>query len=149
MPEGSTTPRLALPLLAAGQAQKEVTHNEALALVDLAVAPLVEAVGLDSAPPSPSVGQQWIVGSGPSGAWLGQAGSVAGWTAAGWRFVQLPVGAIVTVRADLQRWRRAASGWTAPPTIAGASGGTVIDVECRTQLAGLIAALTAQGQLAV
>ncbi|MGL4312420.1 MAG: DUF2793 domain-containing protein, partial [Sphingomonas sp.] len=33
-----TTSRLALPLLAAGQAQKEMFHNEALALIDLALA---------------------------------------------------------------------------------------------------------------
>jgi len=34
-----STPRLALPLLAVAQAQKEVTHNEALALLDLLVQP--------------------------------------------------------------------------------------------------------------
>ena len=38
------TDRLLLPLLATAQAQKEVTHNEALTLVDLLLAPVVEAV---------------------------------------------------------------------------------------------------------
>ena len=32
-----TTARLRLPTLRAGQAQKELTHNEALTLLDLAV----------------------------------------------------------------------------------------------------------------
>lgn len=35
------TPRLALPLLQPGQAQKEMYHNEALARLDLAVQPAV------------------------------------------------------------------------------------------------------------
>ncbi|WP_312846581.1 hypothetical protein [Sphingopyxis sp. PET50] len=38
-----STARLALPLLAMAQAQKEVTHNEALTLLDLLVQPVVEA----------------------------------------------------------------------------------------------------------
>ncbi len=37
--EHETTARLGLPLLATGQAQKETTHNEALALIDLAPHP--------------------------------------------------------------------------------------------------------------
>ena len=41
----SATPRWALPLLAAGQAEKELTHNEALLLLDMAVQPSVVAVG--------------------------------------------------------------------------------------------------------
>ena len=36
------TPRLALPLLSVGQAQKEFTHNESLQTLDLLVAGTVE-----------------------------------------------------------------------------------------------------------
>ena len=39
-----TTSRLGLPTLAAAQAQKEMTHNEALTLLDVAVQPVVAAV---------------------------------------------------------------------------------------------------------
>ena len=35
------TPRFGLPLLAPGQAAKELTHNEALSLLDLLVQPVV------------------------------------------------------------------------------------------------------------
>lgn len=145
MADGWMTPRLALPLLAAGQAQKEITHNEALALVDLAMAPLVEAVGLDAAPPSPVAGEQWIVGAAPVGAWIGQAGSVAGWTGGGWRFVQLPVGAVVTERATMRRWTRNSTAWVPPGSVSAVGGGANIDVECRAQLAAVISALVAQG----
>ena len=141
------TPRLCMPLLAAGQAQKEVTHNEALALIDMAVAPLVEEVGLNAPPTVPLAGQQWIVGAAPEGAWIGQAAALAGWTAAGWRFVQLPPGASVTESAGLKRWRRGSSGWLAPAAVESASGGATIDGECRAQLAAVINALAAQGLL--
>lgn len=149
MADTGLTTRLGLPLLAAGQAQKEVTHNEALALIDGAIAPLVEAVGINAAPVSPSDGGQWIVGSTPSGAWLGASGALATWTAGGWRFVQLPIGAVVTERTGMGRWRRLAEGWTAPAAVDAASGGMTVDSECRSQLSALIAALSAQGLLSV
>ena len=53
MDDTDLTVRLELPLLVAGQAQKEVTHNEALILVDAAFAPLVDSVGTN-APPHPA-----------------------------------------------------------------------------------------------
>ena len=79
--------RLALPLLAAGQAQKEWTHNEALALLDLAVQATV-AGDARRAARGPGGGRS--AGSSamrPTGAWTGHAGAIAGWTAGGWRFV--------------------------------------------------------------
>ncbi len=81
------TARFALPFIAAGQAQKEVFHNEALTRVDVLLQPVVEAVGLDAPPASPATGQCWVVGAAPTGAWAGQAQSIAAWTEGGWRFV--------------------------------------------------------------
>lgn len=52
-----TTPRLALPMLQPGQAQKEMFHNEALALLDLATQAVVEAVGVDAPPGDPVPGR--------------------------------------------------------------------------------------------
>lgn len=48
----SQSPNLALPYLAAGQAQKHVTVNEALRLLDALVQAAVESAAL-SAPPGP------------------------------------------------------------------------------------------------
>lgn len=42
MTDLSTTSRWQLPLLAVGQTQKEVTHNEALARVDALLVPAAE-----------------------------------------------------------------------------------------------------------
>jgi hypothetical protein len=82
----SATSRLALPLLAAGQAQKHVTHNEALgqldALVHLAVA---DAAAVD-APPGAAEGTRVLVAASPVGAFTGQAFKVAERCDGAWRF---------------------------------------------------------------
>lgn len=95
-----TTTRHGLPLLQAGQAQKEVTHNEALVLLDLLAHPAVEGV-LAVPPASAQAGQGWIVGAGATGAWAGQEGFLACFTGGGWRF--LPA------RAGLLVWNKASS----------------------------------------
>lgn len=79
------SPNLALPYLEVGQAQKEVTHNEALAKLDI----LAQATAINAtttAPPgSPTDGQAWIVGVGATGAWAGKDRQVAAWFS-GWKF---------------------------------------------------------------
>ena len=62
------TARFALPVLKAGQAQKEVTHNEALARVDALLHPVVESMALAVPPPAPEPGRGWLVAAAPSGA---------------------------------------------------------------------------------
>lgn len=82
----STSPNIGLPYLETGQAQKEVTHNEALRLLDAVVQLAVAA--MQTVPPgSPTDGQRWIVGTGGTGAWVGQDGKIALWSS-GWLFIQ-------------------------------------------------------------
>jgi hypothetical protein len=81
----STTPRLALAYLAASQAQKEVTHNDALNDLDALAQLSVIDRTLNAPPGSPATGDVYIVGASPTGAWSGQAGKVAAYYA-GWRF---------------------------------------------------------------
>ena len=149
MPDALLTPRLTLPLLAAGQAQKEITHNEALALIDGLLCPVAEAAGIDSPSPAPAAGQAWIVGPAPVGEWTGRAHQLAIATAGGWRFAEMPVGATVLIRASGALWRRTADGWTAPQPVAPIVGGTTIDSECRAAVSALISALAARGLVAI
>ena len=83
----SDTTRLGLPLIAAGQAQKHVTHNEALRILDS----LVQAVVVDrdqTAPPaSPVEGATWIVAASPTGAWSGHDGHLALFADGAWTFL--------------------------------------------------------------
>ena len=84
----TNTANLALPVLEAAQAQKHVTHNEALRLLDTLVQLAVLDRDLNAPPGSPIEGQRWIVKASPSptGAWAGHGHHVAAWQDGGWTF---------------------------------------------------------------
>ncbi|QKV18778.1 DUF2793 domain-containing protein [Oricola thermophila] len=80
-----TTPNLKMPYIMPSQAQKHVTHNEALRALDAIVQ--LGVVSVASAPPaSPLDGERHIVGEGASGAWQGREGQVAAWQDGAWAF---------------------------------------------------------------
>jgi hypothetical protein len=82
----SESANLGLPFLEAGQAQKHVTHNEALRILD-AVTQLA-VIDVRNAPPdTPEEGARHIVGSGPSGAFAGHANHVAAFQDGAWMFL--------------------------------------------------------------
>lgn len=73
------TVHLALPFIMAAQAQKHVTHNEALRVLDGVVQLSVKDRDLTAPPPSPADGDRYIVASGATGAWAGWDLNVAFW----------------------------------------------------------------------
>ena len=139
------TDRFMLPLLATAQAQKELTHNEALALLDALVHSVVVAVAPPTVPGSPAPGQCWIVGVGATGAWTGHDGALAAWTQGGWRFVTPVVGMSVWSVDGAVLVRRTASGWIVGPAVAAPSGGAVVDADARSAIATLTAAMRLHG----
>lgn len=142
-----TTPRFTLPLLGAAQAQKEVTHNEALTLLDALIHAAVEAGPLAVPPAGPVDGQCWIVGAAPTGAWAGQENAIAIRTGGGWRFAAPHEGMRATRLTDGAQLRFGGGTWVNPGTIAAPSGGSTIDSEARSVLSTLILHLAAQGLL--
>lgn len=85
------TTHLLLPYILASQAQKHVTHNEALRLLDAMVQLSVLDRDLTSPPVSPSDGDRHIVASGASGLWAGWDLNVAFWVDGVWmRLVPRP-----------------------------------------------------------
>lgn len=162
-----STARLALPLLQAGQAQKEMTHNEALARLDLAVQAVVATAGLNDPPANPQIGECWIVGAAPTGDWADMAGALAGWTADGWRFVSAVDGAAVWVVDQAATARRIGGAWVigdlagqrvsiAGVKVVGAQaaaiadpiGGATVDDEARATIAEILLALRGHGLIA-
>ncbi|MDP5308647.1 DUF2793 domain-containing protein [Paracoccus spongiarum] len=82
MPDSTTN--LLLPYLMAAQAQKHVTHNEALRLLDGLVQLSVKSRGLTVPPAGPSDGDRYIVAPGATGGWAGWDLNVALWTDGAW-----------------------------------------------------------------
>lgn len=147
MTEMLTTPRFHLPLLATAQAQKEVTHNEALTLIDALVHGAVEAGPSSDPPPSPIAGQCWLVDTAPTGEWAGHATSIALWSTGGWRFAIPREGMQMTRLSDGARLRFEDGAWVAPTAIAGPAGGVTIDSEARDVIDALLLLLRGHGLL--
>ncbi|WP_324262142.1 DUF2793 domain-containing protein [Altererythrobacter sp. H2] len=137
------SPRHALPYLFAGQAQKELHVNEALARLDLLVHPRI--MGIASDPPvTPQPGECWLIGPGATGLWSGKADSLAGWTGADWLFVAPHAGMRVWDEAVGQsRFYR--DGWQAASAPPAAAGGETVDAEARSAINALIAVLAGCG----
>ncbi|MPZ57627.1 MAG: DUF2793 domain-containing protein [Rhizobiales bacterium] len=106
-----TTPNLGLPEIAAAQAQKHVTHNEALQILDAVVRTRVISIGDTSPPGSPSDGDVYIPGAGATGAWAGLDQTIVFALDGGW-FPITPLAAwIVDNLADGVRYRYDGSAW--------------------------------------
>jgi Protein of unknown function (DUF2793) len=81
-----TTPRSGMPLLAAAQAQKHVTHNEALLQLDALGCARILDRDLTAPPGSPGDGDTYLVHATATGDWTGQDGNIAFALDGGWRF---------------------------------------------------------------
>lgn len=140
------TARCKIPLLATGQAHKELFHNEALTRIDFLLHPVVQAVETDSAAIVPLAGQSWLVGPGATADWLNQDDKIAGWTGNGWIFISpLPLMRIYVESIDNFAIYR--GSWHFSEVVSGPSGGAVIDAEARTAIDSILTALAGQGVL--
>ncbi|MGY6705317.1 DUF2793 domain-containing protein [Roseinatronobacter sp.] len=72
-----TSARLAMPYIQPAQAQKHVTHNEALRLLDVVVQLSLVTRTLTAPPLTPQNGSCYLVPVGAGGDWVGQAGQIA------------------------------------------------------------------------
>ena len=93
------TPRAGVPLLGASQAQKHVTHNEALYQFDALLCTRFLDRDLSTPPPSSADGDTYLVNATGVGAWAGQTGKIAYCADGGWRFYA-PFPGLVAYVAD-------------------------------------------------
>ena len=105
------TPNLAMPVMMPSQAQKHITHNEALELLDAIVQLKCESIDLTTPPQSPSEGQCWAVPSGALGSWAGQDGKLATWRGGGWLFLAPKDGWLMWCAADTTLYARSSGDW--------------------------------------
>ena len=85
------TPNLSLPYILAAQAQKHVTHNEALRMLDAVVQLSVRDRNTSAPPTAPAEGDRYIVAIGATDAWRDQDNKIAAYQDGAWAFFQ-PVG---------------------------------------------------------
>ena len=159
----STTARFGLPLIAAGQAQKELYHNEALATVDAALHASVDDEPSTDPPAEPIAGESWLVAAGGTGDWADRDDSLATWTEGGWRFTA-PIAGMTVWNKAAGRWLHwSGTAWVAgwpvhtllidgdqvvgprQPDVPSPSGGTTIDAESRAAIDLLIVTLKTHG----
>ncbi|KXF78331.1 hypothetical protein ATN84_00565 [Paramesorhizobium deserti] len=95
-----TTANLKLPYILPSQAQKHVTHNEALRALDALVQ--LSVVGRDATvpPDDPLEGERHIVGSQPQEAWSGHPREIAVFRDGGWAFYTPLPGWVAFILAD-------------------------------------------------
>ena len=108
------TPRLGLPYLASGQAQKHLTVNEAMALLDGLVHTAVESRTLAAQPAAPADGALYLLPAGRTGAeWaLHPAGALLRFEAGEWARLPAGAGALAYVRDEARLILHEGSAWT-------------------------------------
>ncbi len=105
---------LSLPYIQPSQAQKHVTHNEALRQLDAIVQLAVADATLAAPPSSPAAGDRYIVASAASGAWAGQENAVAIFSEGAWVFYAPVAGWHADVLATGATLRFDGAAWVPP-----------------------------------
>jgi uncharacterized protein DUF2793 len=90
---------LGLPYIQPSQAQRHVTHNEALRVLDALVQLSVEAVDQSSPPSNAEAGDRYVVAAPGLGAWAGRSTEIAVYDGLAWTFIAPQEGWQAYVRA--------------------------------------------------
>jgi hypothetical protein len=102
---------LKLPYIDANQAQKHVTHNEAVRLLDALVQMAVIARTVTTPPGSPADGDRYIVASGATGAWAGWDLNIAYYVDGAWMKLVPQAGWLAWIEAETTHVRWDGTAW--------------------------------------
>ncbi|WP_370161781.1 DUF2793 domain-containing protein [Limimaricola soesokkakensis] len=102
---------LSLPYIQPGQAQKHVTHNEAIQRLDALVQPVVADRDRGTPPSALERGARHVVADGAAGDWAGQSGRIAIWDGGAWLFETPLPGWRVHCLAEATELIFGAAGW--------------------------------------
>ncbi|GGD98829.1 hypothetical protein GCM10011529_01200 [Polymorphobacter glacialis] len=158
----SETIRHGLALLASGQAQKEVSHNEAILAIDRQMHLSISSRVLAVAPSTPVPGDAYIVPSGAGGAWASAADAIASYDGFGWILTAPVIGCVAWI-VDEAGFVVFDGGWSdgwpvsglviagrkilagSPVGVALEIGGSIVDIEARAAITQIIDSLRTQG----
>ncbi|MEM7667059.1 MAG: DUF2793 domain-containing protein [Pseudomonadota bacterium] len=141
----STTSNFDLPLLFAGQAQKEFFVNQSLSLIDAIIGRSVIA-SINVPPPSPTEGENYRITAPAEGDWASHEDDIAISIGGAWNFVRARDGMALFDRAAGQ-FILFRSGWHIASHPTEPQGGTTIDQESRIAIVELTEALRTIGIL--
>ena len=96
------TTNLKMPFIMPSQAQKHVTHNEALLALDVVVQLCVLDRHLTAPPALSAESDRYIIAAAATGPWIGKSGQIAAWQDGAWAF-HIPVRGWLAWVADEQR----------------------------------------------
>jgi len=113
-----------MPFIEGSQAQKHVTHNEALRILDAVIQIGVHDTDRTVPPSTPVEGDRHIVAGGATGAWAGQANAVAAYEDGAWRFLSPKLGWCAWSEADAALLVYDGSAWTDVASGGGGGGGS-------------------------
>ena len=105
------TPRIGLPEILPNQAQKHITHNDALVILDALVQGSVISRTLTTPPGSPTDGDAYVVAATATGAWAGKENDLAVYEAAAWSFYTPLTGYLMYCAADGEHITFDGSAW--------------------------------------
>lgn len=131
------------------------------------MAAAVESVGSNVPPTAPLDGQCFIVGTSPTGAWAGEANTIAGYAPGGWRFVGAIAGMTVLDKSSGQTAAFDGTGWEIGTlrgskllvggnqvvgprlaAVAAPGGGATVDAEARAAIGLILDRLRVHGLIA-
>lgn len=112
------TPLLSLPLILPAQAQKHVTHNEALRLLDVLVQLAVTDRTRTAPPVAPAEGDRHLVAEGATGDWAGRDGEIAAFWGGAWMYLAPKAGWTLYVVDEGQSLVHSGSAWLSGPAAA-------------------------------
>ncbi len=115
-----TSPTLSLPYIQPAQAQKHVTHNEALRILDAVTQLSVISTTLTAPPGQTAEGDRYIVADAATGVWAGQEHKVAVWVDNTWQFFAPNIGWRADIASSGEQVRFDGTDWQ--PAGAGATG---------------------------
>jgi len=82
------TEKLGLPYMLPAQAQKHITHNEGLQILDAVIQLTLQSLTVLPPPIAPKDGQAWFITPPASDTWQAHDNEIALWQSGGWKFLK-------------------------------------------------------------
>lgn len=131
----ANTTNLGMPLMAAAQSQKHITHNDAITDLDALVHLSVKSTTLTAPPGSPADGDRYLIASGATGAWVGKDLNITMYSSGAWLFFAPKNGWRLWDETGLRLLIWQTSSWAALPVVASDTAFSLFDNLDNTKIA--------------